>query len=143
MILKELLKPQIGVATVKVGNTIAETANIMREKHIGCVVVIDEQDHVMGIVTDRDIAMALALEECSPDSFVNEVMTFGVDTVTETMTVHDVTRFMRTVDVKRLPVVNEENRLVGIVSIDDLIALLSRELFDTCSSLTPKLGHAI
>ena len=116
---------------------------MMQEKHVGCVIVIDADDQVVGVVTDRDIAMALAIEATTPDSPVSQVMTTGVDTISHTMTVQDVTRFMRTVDVKRLPVVDENNRLVGVVSNDDIIALLAREMFDACGTLTPKLGHAI
>ena len=143
MILKEILKSNKGAVTVTAQSTIAEAADLMRKKHVGCVIVIDADDQVIGVVTDRDIAMALALEKSTPGSPVSQVMTTGIDTISHTMTVHDVTRFMRTIDVKRLPVVDENNRLIGVVSNDDIIALLAREMFDACGTLTPKLGHAI
>lgn len=143
MILDEILKTDKSAVTVTEQNSIVEAAKKMREKHVGCVIVVDADNRVVGVVTDRDIAMSLALETHTPDSRISQVMTTGVDTISHTMTVHDVTRFMRTVDVKRLPVVDEQNRLVGVVSNDDIIALLAREMFDACGTLTPSLGHSI
>jgi predicted transcriptional regulator len=98
---------------------------------------------VIGIITDRDIAMVLALGAGTPDSTVKEAMSQDVETIPDSMGMFDVSRFFRTVDVKRLPVVDAQGMMVGIVSIDDVMALLAREMYDTCSSLEPKLGHMV
>jgi CBS domain-containing protein len=114
----------------------------MRREKVGSVVIV-HGNRIVGIVTDRDLALTVALGAATPDSFVSEVMTKEVETIRDTMTMFDVSRYFRTACVKRLPVVNSKDELVGIVSTDDVIAMLSRELYDTCSALEPKLGHMV
>lgn len=143
MILKTLMKEQYEVYTSTEDSRISEVASLMQEKRVGAIVVVDKLRLVTGIVTDRDIAMGLALGVSTADSFVSQVMTHDVETISHAMTLFGVARVFRETDVKRLPVVDDENRLVGIVSSDDVIALLAREMFDTCNSFEPKLGHVI
>lgn len=143
MILLELLKERDTVVTATEASRICEVAEQMREKRVGSVVIIDDANHVIGIITDRDIALTLAMGAATPDSFVSEAMSRDVETFAETMTLFDVARYFRSCNVKRLPVVDREDRLVGIVSADDVISLLAREMFDTCRSLEPKLGHMV
>lgn len=143
MILKELMRERKEVFSLTPSARISAAADMMREKRVGSIVIVDDADAVVGIITDRDIAMTLALGAGTPDSTVEEAMSREVETITEAMSMFDVSRFFRTVDFKRLPVVNDNGTLVGIVSIDDVMALLAREMFDTCSSLEPKLGHMV
>lgn len=143
MILKELMRERKEVFSLTPSARISAAADMMREKRVGSIVIVDDADAVVGIITDRDIAMTLALGAGTPDSTVEEAMSRDVETITEAMSMFDVSRFFRTVDFKRLPVVNDNGTLVGIVSIDDVMALLAREMFDTCSSLEPKLGHMV
>ena len=143
MILKELLRATGEVLTANQDSRICDVAAIMNEKHIGSIVVIDNERLVIGMITDRDIAMALALGSATADSFINEVMSKSIETVPENATLFDVARFFRTVSVKRLPVVDQSNRLVGIVSSDDVVTILAREMFDTCKSFESKLGHLV
>jgi CBS domain-containing protein len=143
MILKTMMREHLEVFTATLNSRISEVANTMREKRVGSIVVVDDADLVIGIITDRDIAMALALGAATADSFINEVMSKDVETISESMTLFDVARYFRTVEVKRLPVVDKKKRLIGIVSSDDVIAFLAREMFDTCNSLEPKLGHMV
>jgi len=142
MILKELFREQSEVVTLTLDDRISDAAELMRRENVGSVVIVDDRQ-IVGIITDRDIALSLALGAASPDSFVGEVMTKGVATINETMSLLDATRFFRSVRVKRLPVVNGENQLVGIVSTDDVLAVLARELFDTCATFEPNLGHFV
>ena len=142
MILKELFREDAGVTALTEDARISDVAELMRRDKIGSVVIVNGK-RVVGIVTDRDLALTVALGVATPDSFVSEVMTKDVETIRDTMTLFDVSRFFRTACVKRLPVVNGKDELVGIVSTDDVIAMLSRELYDTCSALEPKLGHMV
>lgn len=131
------------VFTLTESGRISAAAAMMRDKRVGSIVIVDDSDGVVGIITDRDIAMGLALGAATPDSFVSEVMSRDVATIHDSMNLFDVSRYFRAVDVKRLPVLDKDRRLVGIVSLDDVMALLSREMFDTCSALEPKLGHMV
>lgn len=143
MILKTLMREHFEVFAATEDARIVEVANLMREHRVGSIVIVDDANCVSGIITDRDIAMGLALGVATPDSFVTEVMSQNVETIPDSMTLFDVTRLFKDIDVKRLPVVDENNKLIGIISVDDIIALLSREMFDACSSLEPKLGYMV
>ncbi len=143
MILKELVCEGRAVVKLTESARISQAADVMRDKRIGSIPIVDDADAVVGIITDRDIGLCLALGAATPDSYVSEVMSRDVECVYDTMRLFEVTNFFRTVDVKRLPVIDSDKRLVGIVSTDDVMALLAREMFDTCSALEPKLGHMV
>lgn len=142
MILKELFREHQPVITLPPDARISDAAELMRRENVGSIVIIDGRQ-IAGIITDRDVALSVTLGAATPESLVAEVMTKEVETVNDTMTLFDVTRYLRSTRVKRLPVVDGDNRLVGIVSTDDVMALLAREMFDTCTSLESKLGHMV
>lgn len=143
MILKELMRENRDVLTRNESARIFEIAELMRANSVGSIVIVDDSERVVGIVTDRDIAMCLALGAATPDSYVSEAMSREVHCIDQSMTMFEVTRFIKTVEVRRLPVIDGDRRLVGIISIDDIMALLSKEMYDTCSSLAPRLGHMV
>lgn len=70
-------------------------------------------------------------------------MSKDVETINESQNLFDVSRLFRTLDVKWLPVVNTDNRFVGVVSVDYVMAILAWEMFDTFSSLEPKFSHMV
>ena len=143
MILKELMRENLDVYTLTESGRISTAADIMRAKRVGSIVIVDDSEVVVGIITDRDIGLSLALGAATPDSFVSEVMSKDVETINESVSLLDVSRIFQTIDIKRLPVIDAEDRLVGIVSVDDVMAVLAREMFDTCRSLEPKIGHMV
>ena len=121
--------------------TLQKVAHVMKERNVGAV-VITEQERPVGIVTDRDIAMALCDRGFSLDEPVQRVMTTPVETLREDAGVHDATRRMLDLGVRRLPVVNAAAHLVGLVSLDDLLQLLSRELNEMAEGVRPAGKHA-
>ena len=143
MILKEMMREDLEVYKLTKDGRISQAADKMRDKRVGSIVIVDESDLVVGIITDRDIALSLALGAATPDSFVSEVMSRDVECVEDSLTLFEVTRCFRSAEVKRLPVVDSNKRLVGIVSTDDVVAILARELYDTSIALEPKLGHLV
>ena len=143
MILKDMMREHLEVHTLTTSARIVDAASLMQQQKIGSIVVVDDNDVVCGIITDRDIALSLALGAASPDSFISEVMTKEVKTIHESLSLFDVARPFRALKLKRLPVVDSDNRLQGLVSIDDLMALLAREMFDTCKGLESRIGHMV
>ena len=111
--------------------TLQEAAILMRDRHVGAVLVIEEGagDRPVGIVTDRDIAIHAAAEGRSPTTCaIDDVMTPAVVTVPQTARVGEALDLMRARGVRRLVVVNESGGLAGFLSLDDIIEAMSVDL---------------
>ncbi|HNA69510.1 MAG TPA: CBS domain-containing protein [Nitrosomonas sp.] len=112
--------------------TIAEAAKLMRDQHVGSVLIVDEQDGKrvpVGIVTDRDLVVEVIAPELDADAItVGDIMMTGFAVVKEETGVFEAIQYMRTKGIRRLPVVDAEERLIGIVTLDDLLILLAEEL---------------
>lgn len=117
--------------TVEVVNTDAsllEVAKKMKNSDCGCVVVVKD-DRLVGMITDRDIAIRCLAEDHDPAGMVAEkVMTRDILYCRDTDDTDDVVRNMGENKVRRLPVLNAEKRLVGIVSLGDLASHTNHEL---------------
>jgi CBS domain-containing protein len=109
---------------VRVANpdqTIREAAQMMVQLDAG-VLPVGEDDRLVGMITDRDIAVRAVAHGKAPDTRVRDVMTDDVKYCFEDEEVEDVARNMADIQVRRLPVVSRDKRLVGIVAIADLAA---------------------
>jgi CBS domain-containing protein len=98
---------------------IREAAKIMADIDAGAIPV-SENDRLVGMITDRDIAVRAVAAGKGPDTPVREVMTHDVKYVYEDEDLEHVAKNMGDIRVRRLPVVNREKRLVGIVSLGDV-----------------------
>jgi len=120
------------VITVRPEATLAECAQIMRENHVGSLVVIDDQRGVtrpIGIVTDRDIVLEVVAPLLDPRSLTAaEVMAPTLATVHEDDDLIDVLARMREQGVRYVPVTTAAGALAGIVAMDDLLAVLAEQL---------------
>lgn len=143
MLLKEMMRGRETVYQLPMQARIFDAASLMREEQIGFLVVTDDSRRVEGVITDRDIALSLSLGAATPHSLLSEIMTKPVQTVDESQTLFDLSRQFRISKVKRLPVVDSHGDLKGVISLDDVMALLSREMFDTCKGLESKIGHLV
>lgn len=108
-------------------------AMLMRRYHVGDIVVTgDTEDgrcRPVGIVTDRDIVLEVLAQELDATSLsVGDIMSVDLVTVREDEGVFQTIQLMRAKGVRRAPVVDDEGALVGIVSVDDFVALLAEEL---------------
>jgi CBS domain-containing protein len=101
------------------GQTIREAARTMAEIDAGAMPV-GENDRLIGMITDRDIAVRGVAQGKGPDTPVREVMSSDVKYCYEDEDLEHVARNMADIKVRRLPVVNREKRLVGIVALGDL-----------------------
>lgn len=107
--------------TVRESATLQEVARVMKDSDVGVVPVCDNSKKVIGLVTDRDIVVRVIAEGKNPsNATVSEVMTKGVKTVREDDSVHKVFDLMSDEQVRRVPVVNEREELVGIIAQADL-----------------------
>jgi CBS domain-containing protein len=107
---------------VKVANpaqSIREAACLMAEIDAG-VLPVGENDRLVGMITDRDIALRAVAEGKSPDTKVSDVMSREVLYCFEDQDVEEVSCNMGDVKVRRMPVLNRDKRLVGIISLGDL-----------------------
>lgn len=112
--------------------TILDAAQLMREHHVGDVLVVEERDGAripVGIVTDRDLVVEIMATGLDPTVItVGDIMVPELVTVKESTGVFEAIQYMRSKAVRRLPVVDENGVLVGILALDDLLELLSEEL---------------
>lgn len=99
--------------------SIREVARLMAELDIGALPVGDN-DRLVGMITDRDIAVRAVAEGRGPDTRVSEVMSPEIKYCYEDQSVDEVCRNMADLRVRRLPVVDRNKRLVGILSLGDL-----------------------
>jgi CBS domain-containing protein len=119
MKIREIMTPD--VQCVQPGDTLVEAASLMRQLDVG-VVPVCENDEVVGMLTDRDIAIRAVAEGRDPTkTIVRDTMTPGiVYHVLEDQDVEDAIRIMEQHQIRRAPVMNRERKLVGIVSIGDI-----------------------
>jgi CBS domain-containing protein len=111
-----------GVEITNPQETIRDAARMMVDCDAGALPV-GENDRLVGVITDRDIAVRAVAEGKGPDARVGDVMSAEVKYCFEDDDVDEVLRNMGELQVRRLPVLSRDKRLVGIVSLSDLAAI--------------------
>ena len=141
MKVQEAMTPDVRIANPN--QSICDAARMMAECDAG-VIPVGENDQLVGVITDRDIAIRAVAEGKSPETCIREVMSKEVLYCFEDEDTEEVARNMGDNKVRRLPVLNRAKRLVGIVSIGDLA--LSNDLDTTGEALadisTPGGAHS-
>jgi CBS domain-containing protein len=107
------------VRMVSPAQTIRDAAKLMAELDVGALPVA-ENDRLVGMITDRDIAVRAVAEGLPATTPISKIMSPEVLYCFDDQRLEEVTRNMGDVQVRRLPVVNRDKRLVGIVAIADL-----------------------
>ena len=122
------------VVVVEEEKSVTEAAAIMRQYHVGDVVICKAKygkQMPVGIITDRDIALEIVAKGTDPDSIrVGDAMSFELVTVTEHDDLMHVIELMRDKGIRRVPVIDADEALVGILTVDDIVDLLSEVLVD-------------
>jgi len=120
------------VIIVQRDDTVLDAAKLMRQHHVGDVLVVENRNGVrvpVGIVTDRDLVVEILAPELDGNVItVGDIMVPGLATVKEGTGIFEAIQYMRAKGVRRLPVVDESGGLAGIITLDDLLELLSEEL---------------
>ncbi len=123
------------VYIIRPDETVLEAARLMKKHHVGCLVVVEERgtDRVpIALVTDRDLVLKGLAEAPSKleTMQVSQVMSEGLVTARDTEWMYDVRKKMRARGVRRIPVVDAEDRLQGIITFDDMVEWMAQELTD-------------
>ncbi len=113
-------------------DTVLEAARLMRQHHVGDVLVVEERGKVrvpVGIVTDRDLVLEIVAPKLDAEAItVGDIMFTELATIKEDAGLFDAVGYMRSKGVRRLPVVDGRGGLIGILTLDDLIELLADEM---------------
>ena len=124
---------------VGAAESVRTAAETMRKRHVGSLVVVEttEEKRVpQGIITDRDIVLAVTASGADPEALtVGDVMTRSPVTCTENDDLFDAILIMRTRGIRRLPVIDTKGGLIGVLSADDIYGMLGVHLHE--------LGHAL
>ena len=105
--------------TISPSTTAQEAARMMKSEDVGALPIV-EGDKLAGVVTDRDLAIRVLAEGKSPDTAVSEIASKDVVTVDPDQTLEEAARLMAEHQVRRLPVVEEDGRLVGVLAQADV-----------------------
>jgi CBS domain-containing protein len=122
---------QRNVVTVRRHEEVATAAWMMRERNVGCLVVVEPAgaaggENPVGMLTDRDIVTNVIVRDADPRSLlVEDVMTRQPVTVWASASIEDALQRMRSGGVRRVPVIDDRGRLAGILALDDIFEHLA------------------
>ena len=116
------------VVTISPERSAAEACWLMKEKNVGCLIV-ENHGKLCGIITDRDIALKVTGEERDPlTTMVQEIMSGDPARISVDKDLPELVSLMHSRHVRRVPIVDETELTLGIVTLDDLIALFGYEM---------------
>lgn len=129
------------VTTASLGNTLREVAAMMREGDMGSVPVVEE-GKLVGIVTDRDIVVRAVAEGKGPETSVAEAMTTDIFSVKPDDFAFEAVRLMGDKQVRRIPVVDDDGKLAGIIAMADVALEMEdeREIAETLEEISSGAG---
>lgn len=100
---------------------VAEAAKLMCDNHVGCIPVCDDKNCVVGVLTDRDVILrTISCDKDVKTTPVSEVMTCGVCSCKPDTSIEEATKLMSDFQIRRIPVCDQNNKIVGILSLGDL-----------------------
>ena len=129
------------VITAAPETSLRDIAELMDGNSVGAV-VITEDERPVGMITDRDLAIALGTGRADRTEAARTVMTSNVTTINCHEGIFAATRKFSDHGLRRLPIVEDDGRLVGLVSLDDLLILLGHELGNVARSVRVELESA-
>jgi CBS domain-containing protein len=123
------------LVTVSARVTIMDAVRTMHQEHIGAIAVVDDE-RLTGIFSERDLMNRVVLKGRNPDyTRVGDVMTSPVITIPRSLTADDALKLMDERQIRHLPVVNADGRLLGMLSVRSLLHEKVQELTDQLDSL--------
>lgn len=127
-------------------STVAAAAKLMRENHVGSIVVVEQMNGdkrlPVGIITDRDVVVEVVAPGLDPETItVGDIMGSELLTVRESEGLLETMEIMRYKGVRRIPVVDTGGQLIGIASIDDLLEVLAEEMTELAKIVSRERAH--
>jgi CBS domain-containing protein len=120
MKVKEVMNPD--AKAIWITESLADAAKLMWQNDCGILPIIKDGRRVVGLITDRDICMGTAMKDANPSSIsVEQLMSGKVFAATPDQDVEQALEIMKTHKIRRLPVVNDEGELAGILSMNDIV----------------------
>lgn len=134
------------VVTCRRDTRVSELARMMRDQHVGAVVVVDSQEaprpRPVGVVTDRDLVVQVMALGADPESLLaGDLLVGDVARANEAETVYDAVWHMRGKGVRRLPVVDSHDGLVGVIAVDDVTRVLAEALLEVTRTAPHQIAH--
>lgn len=129
------------VQTIRADESCTKAALAMRDANVGSLVVSTEEDIPIGIVTDRDLVVRALADDSGADLRVRDVMTSDPIFLRESAPLDEVISTMRDLRLRRMIVVDEDQRLSGVVTMDDLVMHLGDTLAHLAQALHNELGR--
>jgi len=130
------------VVTVRELDELTKAAQLMREHHVGYLVVVGPKLDVdsgflpIGVLTDRDIVVGVVAKDTDPKTLrVGDLMTRRPIVVEEGASISEALGQMRHIGIRRIPVTDRKGLLVGVLSLDDILGALSADLVDVAGSV--------
>ena len=125
--------------------SVKDAAQIMKEVNAGVVPVVNENDEILGILTDRDITLYTVAESKDPETTkVQEFMTKSVITAHPDDDLDDAIKKMEEYKIRRIPIVDNNNKVVGIISLGDVAVLSNEEheIFEALETISEPVSSA-
>lgn len=120
------------VVVINSNESVKNAAELMRSYHVGDLILLEEQENKkvpIGIVTDRDLVIEVMAAGVKPDSLlVRDILTEPFTYVFENDSLFDALEMMHSKKIRRLPVVDNDNALIGIITLDDFIEILAETM---------------
>jgi CBS domain-containing protein len=125
--------------TISPEQTVVEACQRLYEKNVGCLLAV-ENGRLKGILTDRDIALKVTREKKdAQQTKVRDVMTPNPIAISVNRKLSDLTTLMHAHHVRRVPIIDTNDAVIGLVTLDDLLVLLSNEMVDMRETVTGTL----
>ena len=106
--------------TINQKDSIQKASSVMSEKNIGCLPVVNNDDQLVGIISERDIARKTSKSDFSPNIEIENIMTKNVVTCDSNASAFDLLEVMSDKKIRHIPIV-DNNKLLGIISIGDVV----------------------
>ena len=134
------------VYIIRANESVLEAARLMQKYHVGCLIVVEERgkDRIpIALVTDRDLVVKGITEASAKleTMQVARVMSEELVTARDTERMYDVRKKMRARGVRRIPVVDGDDRLQGIIAFDDMVEWMAQELADLAQLVSREQEH--